>query len=81
MIDHFIFKPFRHIYRRADIRLEGLLCCRSAGMVFPAAVMFLQFHRKNVESYAAYRPVSGAQPITMMRSIQRLAWLGKNEFE
>ena len=81
MININIIKPLRRIFRRVSTLLDDLLCCRTAGMIFAVADMFYDFDAKHVERHAAYCPVSGAHPLSMMCTIQKLVWLGKNDFE
>ena len=74
MIDGVIFKS---IYRRAIFRADGLCCC-FGGMIFSTSNMLNSFC---MERHAAYRPSAGAHSMTIMSVIQRLAWMGKNNFE
>ena len=76
-----IYKPLSLIFNRVITQMNGLLCLRSAGMIFPVADVFYNFNAKHVVSHEAYRPNTGTHPMTMMCAIQRLAFLGKNDFE
>ena len=68
---------FKSYFRRAIFRADGLLCC-SGGMIFSTVNMLYSFF---MEIHAAYRPSAGAHPMTIMCVIQKLVWMGKNEFE
>jgi len=72
-----VSSTFQSIFRRAVSHADILLCC-SGGMIFSMANLLYSFRN---EGHVAFRLSAGAHSMTILCTIQKLVWIGKNDFE
>lgn len=71
----------RFIFNQISLHKIGLMCYCFTGMIPCMFVTFNRFCVKYFENTKRFNPVKGTFQMKMMHATQKLALLGKNDFE